>query len=95
MAWALPIFQHSGTGYIEIRPSRHRSTVDSCHFSQKFSERALLYLKNQSRFQSRNWSSDRRSGTGYVEIAGLFHADFNDNLNHEFNHDFTHSKTPL
>jgi len=41
MTWALPIFQHSGTGYIEIVVV----VLILFDFSQKFSERALPNLK--------------------------------------------------
>ena len=45
-------FLHSGIGYIEN--SRVRSMIDFfADFSQNFSERTLLVLKNLSRFQSR------------------------------------------
>ena len=60
-------FQHCGTWHSEIAEFVLRLVrVD---FSQNCSERELLDLNNQSRFQSRKSSGDRRSGTGYTEVV--------------------------
>jgi len=57
MAWVLWTFQRSRTVHIQKAVFVLRSIfVD---FSQNFSERALLNLKNQSRFQSQKSSSNR------------------------------------
>jgi len=61
-------------------------------FSQNFSERALLVLKNSITISIRK--------IGIVESVTLkkpclFHADFNYDFNHDFNHDFLHSGTWL
>jgi len=49
-AYALSIFQRSGTGYVEVVVFVLRSII--IDFSQNFSERALLDMKNRSWFQS-------------------------------------------
>jgi len=62
-AWALPIFQHSATGYMET--AMFVLQLILVNFSQNSAECGLLNLKNQSRFQSQKSSSDQRSDTGY------------------------------
>ena len=76
-----------GTGYIEN--SRVRSMIDFFDdFSQNFSERAVLVLKNSITISI--------TKIGIVEPVTLkkpclFRVDFN----HDFNHDFLHNGTPL
>ena len=73
-------FLHSGTGYIEN--SRVRSVIDFfADFSQNFSERALLVLKNSTTIIFNH--ENRHSGTGYIEKA-VFVPDFNHDFNHHF-----------
>jgi len=61
-------------------------------FSQNFSERALVVLKNSITISM--------TKIGTVEPVTLkkqclFHADFNHDFKQDFNHDFLHSGTPL